>query len=603
MSSAESPNPTFSLPLTGPAEQELNYNAIFSQFDHQIQATALGDGSVRLKIGNSNWGNFDSNVSNFVNALGTVFLEANASEGYEFVRWDNLPSPDDLYDDNYSLNDTNSSVYFSPSSDHNISATFELIHYDGTEVNLADYSHGSAAILDPEQGGGFKHFGIYDLNATPDPGYVFVNWAGDGNESQLLSDPTEPINQLKVEGPITLTPVFAIRQYNISVTTNGQGTVSGEGNYTFDSNNSSLISAQEATGWYFDQWLGDTSYLSSTTSQYPAFSLPISGPRNQSLSYTANFNQFSHNVYVSIEEGNGSISLKIGNDQWSTSSSPLSSEFFSLSKVFLEANASEGYEFVRWDNLPSPDDLYDDNYSLNDTNSSVYFSPSSDHNISATFELIHYDGTEVNLADYSHGSAAILDPEQGGGFKHFGIYDLNATPDPGYVFVNWAGDGNESQLLSDPTEPINQLKVEGPITLTPVFAIRQYNISVTTNGQGTVSGEGNYTFDSNNSSLISAQEATGWYFDQWLGDTSYLSSTTSQYPAFSLPISGPRNQSLSYTANFNQFSHNVYVSIEEGNGSISLKIGNDQWSTSSSPLFRVFLPFQSIPGSQCLGRV
>ena len=459
---------------------------------------------------------------------------------------------------------------------------------------MADYSHGSAAILDPEQGGGFKHFGIYDLNATPDPGYVFVNWAGDGNESQLLSDPTEPINQLKVEGPITLTPVFAIRQYNISVTTNGQGTVSGEGNYTFDSNNSSLISAQEATGWYFDQWLGDTSYLSSTTSQYPAFSLPISGPRNQSLSYTANFNQFSHNVYVSIEEGNGSISLKIGNDQWSTSSSPLSSEFFSLSKVFLEANASEGYEFVRWDNLPSPDDLYDDNYSLNDTNSSVYFSPSSDHNISATFELIHYDGTEVNLADYSHGSAAILDPEQGGGFKHFGIYDLNATPDPGYVFVNWAGDGNESQLLSDPTEPINQLKVEGPITLTPVFAIRQYNISVTTNGQGTVSGEGNYTFDSNNSSLISAQEATGWYFDQWLGDTSYLSSTTSQYPAFSLPISGPRNQSLSYTANFNQFSHNVYVSIEEGNGSISLKIGNDQWSTSSSPLSSEFFSLSKV---------
>ena len=45
--------------------------------------------------------------------------------------------------------------------------------------------------------------------------YLLISY---GNESQLL-DPTEPINQLKVEGPITLTPV--LQSMCISVTTNG----------------------------------------------------------------------------------------------------------------------------------------------------------------------------------------------------------------------------------------------------------------------------------------------------------------------------------------------------------------------------------------------
>ena len=224
-------------------------------------------------------------------------------------------------------------------------------------------------------------------------------------ETQLINGPDQPINQLKIEGPISLSPNYAIREYEISIGQIGEGTISGEGNYTFDDNGTKLISASPATGWYFDRWSGDSSYLSSAESPNPTFSLPLTGPAEQELNYNAIFSQFDHQIQATAL-GDGSVRLKIGNSNWGNFDSNVSNFVNALGTVFLEANASEGYEFVRWDNLPSPDDLYDDNYSLNDTNSSVYFSPSSDHNISATFAKKTFTLTVENVAGRGEGNGS-----------------------------------------------------------------------------------------------------------------------------------------------------------------------------------------------------
>ena len=61
----------------------------------------------------------------------------------------------------------------------------------------------------------------------------------------------------------------------------GNGTISGEGNYTFDDNGSNLISANPDAGWYFDKWAddGNISSLSSPTSATPQLTSSPDLPR------------------------------------------------------------------------------------------------------------------------------------------------------------------------------------------------------------------------------------------------------------------------------------------------------------------------------------
>ena len=116
------------------------------------------------------------------------------------------------------------------------------------------------------------------------------------------------------------------------------------------------------------------------------------------------------------------------------------SSFNSLSTVFLEANASQGYRFHRWENLPDPSNLYDDNYSLNVNHASIFFSPKTDLTFSAEFQVLKYSLSEVSISNTPNGVTNFIPLEDG--YDHFGIYDLNATPATGYVFIRWEGEGN-----------------------------------------------------------------------------------------------------------------------------------------------------------------
>ena len=335
-----------------------------------------GNGSIALTVGGVNRSESNSSISESLLSLLEVSVEANASEGFEFRRWVGLPNSSQLYSDTESsLLSTNATISFFPSTDLNISAEFALIEYDDSQVVISESSHGSV-ILETEANGNFLHFGQYNLSATPSTGYVFVNWQGDGNDTQLLNGPSEQSNQLIVEGPITLQPVFAIREYEVLVTKSGNGTISGEGNYTFDDNGSNLISANPDAGWYFDKWAddGNISSLSSPTSATPQLTLPLSGPTKQSLSFTAEFVQSTHQLDLNVSEGNGSIALTVDGVNRSESNSSISESLLSLLEVSVEANASEGFEFRRWVGLPNSSQLYSDTESsLLSTNATISF--------------------------------------------------------------------------------------------------------------------------------------------------------------------------------------------------------------------------------------
>ena len=136
---------------------------------------------------------------------------------------------------------------------------------------------------------------------------TLLRWEGEGNETNLLNGPNEPINKLSVEGPISLQPIFGIREYGILVEKEGNGTISGSGNYNFDDNGSTLISADPDDGWYFDKWAddGNISYLSSSTPASPVFlyqSPALSIKTSHLLLYFSNYNILSISISPLVKE-------------------------------------------------------------------------------------------------------------------------------------------------------------------------------------------------------------------------------------------------------------------------------------------------------------
>ena len=427
----------------------------------------------------------------------------------------------------------------------------------------------------------------------PQKGYAFVKWAGDGNDTQLLNGPTSAINILRVEGPLNLQAVFAIREYEITITKTGEGNFTGEGNYTW--NDPINLTAQPSQGWSFQGWEGNISYLSST-GQNTSINKPDSGPLKQSLSFNAVFEQASHQIITQANQG-GNISLKIGEGEWIVSEEHNQS-IASLLLATLEANASQGYEFVGWHNLPEVQDLYDGfEHSLNSDENLIYFVPKQDLNISASFDLIDYNSSQVSISSTSGGTFSVQN-EENGGYLHFQEYELNASAAEGYTFVKWAGDGNDTQLLNGPTSAINILRVEGPLNLQAVFAIREYEITITKTGEGNFTGEGNYTW--NDPINLTAQPSQGWSFQGWEGNISYLSST-GQNTSINKPDSGPLKQSLSFNAVFEQASHQIITQANQGGQYIVKNWGGGMDRFRGTQSIDCFFAFGN-PGSQCVSR-
>ena len=85
--------------------------------------------------------------------------------------------------------------------------------------------------------------------------------------------------------------------HNVSISTSGNGTVSGAGQYNY--NDTVYISATPSTHYQFVNWSGRyTSYLSNTTSSYQSFKM-----RDENISFRANFAYQYYNVNVQVIGG------------------------------------------------------------------------------------------------------------------------------------------------------------------------------------------------------------------------------------------------------------------------------------------------------------
>ena len=376
-------------------------------------------------------------------------ISATPDTGYSFIGW----SGEGTADPNAS------STTVDMSQARTLSASFSLNSYD---LTVLAGSGGSVT-----GSGSFSHGSNPSISATPDTGYSFIGWNGEGTADPNASSTTVDMSQAR-----TLSASFSLNSYDLTVLAGSGGSVTGSGSFSHGTNPS--ISATPDTGYSFNGWSGEGTAdpnASSTT-------VDMSQARTLSASFSLN----SYDLTVLAGSG-GSVS---GSGSFSHGTNPS-----------ISATPDTGYSFNGWNGEGIADP----------SARSTTVDMSQARSLSASFSLNSYDLTV--LAE-SGGSVS-----GSGSFPHGSLVNVSATPNSGYSFVQWVGAG-----ISDSTAPNTTLIMNSDQSITAQFAQSEqslFSLVLQANPQssGILIGDGNYPQDQNVS--ISAEPIAGYSFDRWEG--------------------------------------------------------------------------------------
>ena len=464
-------DPPFSIDAVVDSSLLLDQNGAlyFGCFDKKLYSLDLGVGRLdshwpmfkRSSKRNGDWPSFSlslessplsggSTEGNGLFYQGTsASISATPDTGYSFSGW----SGGGAVDPNAS------STTVDMSQARSLSASFSLNSYD---LTVLAGSGGSVT-----GSGSFSHGTSPSISATPDTGYSFIGWSGEGTADPNASSTTVDMSQAR-----TLSASFSLNSYDLTVLAGSGGSVTGSGSFSHGSNPS--ISATPDTGYSFNGWSGEGTAdpnASSTT-------VDMSQARTLSASFSLN----SYDLTVLAGSG-GSVS---GSGSFSHGTNPS-----------ISATPDTGYSFNGWNGEGTADP----------SAPSTTVDMSQARSLSASFSLNSYDLTV--LAE-SGGSVS-----GSGSFPHGSLVNVSATPNSGYSFVQWVGAG-----ISDSTAPNTTLIMNSDQSITAQFAQSEqslFSLVLQANPQssGILIGDGNYPQDQNVS--ISAEPIAGYSFDRWEG--------------------------------------------------------------------------------------
>ena len=405
--------------------QAQSVTATFSPLQFSLSALAGEGGSINDVNGTYS---YDSNVS----------LIAIANTGYAFSNWTQSGA---------GITDTTASTTsIRVDRNQSIQAHFSPLNYD---LNITATTGGVVSSSPP--GSSLPYNSLISLNATPDPGYYFSGWEGNGIEELNSSTTT-----LTIFGNQSVKANFAeIPDGNFVLQLNANPEFSASeltGTNIYSVNQTVTISATPSSGYTFVNWTGGTvADLNSTST-----TLTIT----EDLNLTANF---------ALTRPSISVSAGIGGDV-----NDLNSTYNYGSIIPIVATPNTGYTFEKWNG----NGIFENQFS-NSTNITLL----NDANITASFTRSIY---EVSVSVQGQGVA------QGNGiYSHGDTISLNATPAMGYYFIKWSGSGIEDSNSTSLT-----ITVTENLTFTASFITSPTNL-----------------IESLQVTIISPS----WYANDWLG--------------------------------------------------------------------------------------
>ena len=261
----------------------------------------------------------------------------------------------------------------------------------------------------PTNGGTVSGGGTYNqgqqctVSAVANSGYSFTNWTENGT---VVS--TNRTYTFTVTGNRTLVANFQAQpqQYTINVSANPSngGTVQGGG--TYNQGQSCTVTATANNGYTFNNWTENGNVVSNNAS----YTFNVTGNRT----LVANFQAQTYTINAVASPNYGGTVTGGGTFNYGQTCT-------------LTATPATGYAFVRWTK----------NGTQVSTNATYTFTVTESATYQAHFELQSFTIT------------ATANPTNGGTVTGGGTYNYNqsctleATPNSGYIFVNWTKNGTQ----------------------------------------------------------------------------------------------------------------------------------------------------------------
>ncbi|MEK9136295.1 MAG: InlB B-repeat-containing protein, partial [Bacteroidota bacterium] len=368
----------------------------------------------------------------------------------------------------------------------NITASFML----NTYTLSVSATNGSVA-KNPDQLT-YNHGSTVDLTATPDVGYHFRGWSGDGSGS------TNPLTVM-MDGNKNIVGNFAINTYTISATSGADGSVTPSGNTLVNYGGSLSYTITPDPGYQVIDVLVDGVSVGAVTSY--SFT-NVTG--NHTISATFNLNTFT----ISSSAGSGG----------SISPSPSVIVNYGGSQTFT-ITPDAGYNIA---------DVLVDNVSVGAATSYSFNTVAANHTISASFAILSYP---LNIAVVGSGSVAKA-PNQAT-YDHGIVVSLAATPVVGWSFAGWSGDATGS------ANPLN-VTMDAAKSITATFTIDAYTLTINATNGTVAKNPDQPTYTHSSVVQLTASPPVGYSFTGWSGDAS---GTTN-------PLAVTMDANKNITANF-----------------------------------------------------
>ncbi len=460
--------------LTGdenPAQLEIDdakeVTAVFELGFFEINYTIEGEGSV-----NENLLTGEADDDGRYQYESTVELTAEAADGWRFVSWGG-----DLQGDE---NPTTIEI----ESDKDITVVFERRDYELT-INIEGEGSVAEEVVQAKTTT-YPFETIVELTATPSTGWVFSHWEGD-----LTGD--ENPAQIEIDNAKVVTAVFERDYFELILNIDGEGSVNenlltgeadDDGRYQYES--TVELTAEAADGWRFVSWGGDLQGDENPTT------IEIESDKD----ITVVFERRDYELTINIE-GEGSVAEEVV--QAKTSTYPFETI------VELTATPSTGWVFSHWEG----DLTGDENPAQIEIDDAKV--------VKAVFERDYFE-LILNIDGEGTVDASLISGDQTGeGYEFESEVEITATASNGWHFSNWSGDINSTE------NPVT-LTVEGETNITAIFKRNEYTLTITTDGDGTVSEtllEGSATDNGYLFETVVELEAIpedGWEFSEWSQD-------------------------------------------------------------------------------------
>jgi hypothetical protein len=353
------------------------------------------------------------------------------------------------------------------------------------------------------------------IEAIPDSGWSFANWAG------ALTGSANPTT-INISGNKNITANFSQncdRSLTIIIYPPSAGSVTKTPDKTNYCNNEQVsLTANPITGYNFTSWIGVDS-RSGVMAQ-------VTMDTNKTI--IASFGQIPVvNYTLSLSKsGNGSVNVN-----GTVHVLPWSGQFPSGTDVQIEAMPDVGWSFTNWTG------------DYTGSTNPISININGDKTVTVNFGQNCDKSLTINISPTNSGTIA-KNPDKSN-YCYNEQVTLTANPNEGYNFSSWVGADSSNGVSAQVTMSSNKT-VTANFSQIPVV---NYTLSLSKSGSGSVKvNETTHTlpwsgqFVSGTDVQIEAIPDSGWSFTNWTGD--YTGSTN--------PISININGDKTVTANFSQ---------------------------------------------------